>query len=200
MKTLFEKYGKSMTCKKGSALIKQHFPLTHLYLIKSGKAKALRFNEDGKELLLEIFKKSAILGDIELTLDKKNAGTTIIAITDVQVLQLSMSFCHKMLKEDIEFSNLIAKNLASKLRNTSLQFSINNSLSVKERLLQYIDSTCTDGIFDENLVELSGLLSVSYRHLNRIINSLVEDGKLEIITSNKKKKRIYRLKNYQSVF
>jgi CRP-like cAMP-binding protein len=193
MKTLFERYGKNITYKKGSALIKQHFPLTHLYIIKSGRAKALRFNVDGKELLLEIFNKNAILGDIELTLDKTTAGTTIIAITDVEAIQLSMSFCHKMMKENIEFSNLVAKNLANKLNNTSLQFSINNSLGVKERLLQYIETTCTDGVFDENLVELSGLLSVSYRHLNRTINSLVEDGKLIIIPTKSKIKKIYRL-------
>jgi CRP-like cAMP-binding protein len=194
MKTLFEKYGKKIIYKKGSALIKQHFPLTHLYMIKSGKAKALRFNEDGKELLLEIFMEDAILGDIELTLDKTIAGTTIVAITDVEVLQLSMSFCHKMIKENIDFSNLIAKNLANKLNNTSLQFSINNSLRVKERLLQYIESTCPTGVFDENLIELSGLLSVSYRHLNRTINSLVKEGKLEIIPSKNKNKKKYHIK------
>jgi CRP-like cAMP-binding protein len=193
MKTLFEKYGKLISYPKGSALIKQHFPLTHLYILKKGKAKALRFNEDGKELLLEIFNKDAILGDIELTLDKTIAGTTIIAITDIEVLQLSMSFCRKKMKSDIDFSNLVAQNLAHKLYNTSFQFSINNSLGVKERLIQYIESTCDNGIFDENLVELSGLLSVSYRHLNRTINSLIEDGKLVVITPSTKNKRIFKL-------
>lgn len=193
MKTLFDQYGKNLIIPKGSPLIKQHFPLTHLYLIKKGKAKALRFNEDGKEILLEIFTSGAILGDMELTLDNKMASTTIVAITDVEVLQLSMSFCHKMMKSDVEFTNLIAKNLANKLYNTSLQFSVNNSLGVKERLIKYIKASCTDGIFDENLVELSGLLSISYRHLSRSINSLVDDNILEVITPSIKNKRTFRL-------
>lgn len=191
MKTLFDRYGKLFIFKKGTDIIKQHFPLTHLYLIKKGRAKALRFNEDGKEILLEIFTPGAVLGDMELTINSKTASTTIKAMSDVEVLQLSMSFSHKMMTSDIEFSNLIAKNLATKLYNTSLQLSVNNSLGVKERLIKYIEATCTNGIFDENLVELSGLLSISYRHLTRTLNSLVDDGFLEVDTTKSKNKKVY---------
>ncbi len=192
MNEIFKKYGKAIHYKKGTPIIKQGYNLDHLVYIVTGKAKALRFNEDGKEILLEIFNGDDILGDLELTLELNVSETTIIAITDMDCYILLMDISRRFFRKNIEFSNLIAKNLATKLNNTSLQFSINNSLSVKERLIQYIEATCDDDIFDENLVELSGLLAVSYRHLNRTINNLCKEDILEIVPSSKSKKK-YRL-------
>jgi len=142
--------------------------------------------------LHRIFNGDDILGDLELTLELNVSETTIIAITDMDCYILLMDISRRFFRKNIEFSNLIAKNLATKLNNTSLQFSINNSLSVKERLIQYIEATCDDDIFDENLVELSGLLAVSYRHLNRTINNLCKEDIVEIVPSSKSKKK-YRL-------
>jgi CRP/FNR family putative post-exponential-phase nitrogen-starvation transcriptional regulator len=189
MNEIFKKYGKHVHYKKGTPIIKQGYNLDHIIYIVRGKAKALRFNEDGKEILLEIFTSDNILGDLELTLNRSVSETTIVAITDMDCYIMLMDISRRYFKKNIEFSNLIASNLANKLNNTSLQFSINNSLSVRERLIQYIESTCDDDIFDENLVELSGLLSVSYRHLNRTINNLCKEDILEIVPSSKSKKR-----------
>jgi CRP/FNR family putative post-exponential-phase nitrogen-starvation transcriptional regulator len=192
MESIFKQYGKIIHYKSNRYIIKQNYSITFLFLIVKGKAKAVRFREDGFEILLEIFNSGDVLGDIELVLNNQLYTTSIKTIDDLDVYVIPINVAKRLLKTDIKFSNLIGKQLANKLYNTSNQTSINNTLSVTQRFIQYLELSCEDDIFDESLVEIAQLLSVSYRHLIRVINTLCKEDILEPIEQSNKRKRIYK--------
>lgn len=193
MESKFKQYGKLVHYKKGNYLIKQNYPIVSLVCIINGRAKAIRFREDGFEILLEIFKFGDILGDIELMLQKDTYSTSVKAIDDIDVYCMPINIAKKLIKTDIIFSNNIANQLANKLYNTSNQISINNTMNVKQRFIQYLEFNCNNDIFNENIVEVAQLLSVSYRHLLRVINILSKENILQIIPQSNKKKRVYKI-------
>lgn len=176
--------------KKGEYLCQEEEKMEYLLFILSGKAKISITAANGKSLLLNFYGKGQILGDVEIMLSDSVGTTNVVALTEIECIGVSVTYCKEVLSTHIEFMNFIAASLAAKLNRSSRYSAMNILYTLENRLCAYIVSTHENGEFQENLTELAELLGTSYRHLLRTMQELCEAGVLERCSRTK-----YKIKN-----
>lgn len=78
-----------VTFQKGDYICTQGQAITELTYILSGRVKIVRSLSNGKEHILEMLHQPQLLGDVEL-MTNQLAGSSVIALEDVQAVQLSL--------------------------------------------------------------------------------------------------------------
>jgi len=177
----------------GEFLSKAGEAMNTLYLVVSGKAKVFISLSDGKELLLTYFTQKGIIGEIELMTNAVTTQTTVQAVTALTCITLPLNRYANELKRNIVFINFIAKDLAEKLAKRVVNSAITTLHPLETRLCAYILQTAVNGVFNEKLTEVCGVMGVSYRHLLRCLAKLCEIGAL------KKEARAYHLTNRRTL-
>ena len=79
-----------VTFQKEDYICTQGQAITELTYILSGKVKIVRSLFNGKEHILEMLNQPQILGDVEL-MTNQPAGSSVIALEDVQAVQLPLN-------------------------------------------------------------------------------------------------------------
>ena len=125
-----------VTFQKNDYICTQGQAITELTYILSGKVKIVRSLFNGKEHILETLNQPQILGDVEL-MTNQPAGSSVIALEDVQAVQLPLNNKEELLKDPV-FLYQIGRNLATALHKQGITASTNASYSVKERLATHI--------------------------------------------------------------
>ncbi len=149
-----------------------------IHFILDGKAKASLLAENGKQRLLCYYLSDGIIGDVEWILERPDIITNVEAITSFTTFGIHISDATK-LKDDARFMGSIAKELAQKLIVSDQNSVIAMLHSPIERLHVYMSETSRDGFFDEKLVDVAQILSMSYRHMLRCLKKLSEQGMIE---------------------
>ncbi len=90
---------KNARYKKGDAVFYKTDPSTDLYIVNSGKLKAILMDEEGDEMILAQSEKGAFFGELSL-LDGKGRSATIVADKDSGL---------SILRQDV-FLDLLYKN------------------------------------------------------------------------------------------
>lgn len=159
-------------------LIREGEPLKYLYFLMNGKVKVYISLRNGKSVLLCFYEGVEVLGEAELV-NGYPAGTTVQAIESQYCLGIPSEKVNALLLEDQKFLRYALNSISEKLRRTVSNSSVNLIYSLEKRLASYILAVSEkDGVFDENLTEISELLVTSYRHLLRTLNTLVQKGTL----------------------
>lgn len=161
-----------VTFQKGEAICLQGQAITALTYVLSGKLKISRTLFNGKEHVLEMPALPTLIGDIEL-MTNQVAGSSVIALEDVQALQLPLSNKEALL-QDPDFLYKIGQKLALTLHKQAIISSTNASYSVKERLATYILAVEEEGSFQLSPSSLAENLGTSYRHVQRVIRQLLD--------------------------
>ncbi|MBL4934510.1 hypothetical protein JK636_01910 [Clostridium sp. YIM B02515] len=110
------------------------------------------------------------------------ANSNIQVIEDSYCMAVSFQKVREYLLDDAKFLRFTCESLSQKLTRLSKNSSINLLYPLENRLTSYILDTGTrvDGtntlIFDENLTEITKLMSTSYRHFLRTLKPLCENG------------------------
>jgi CRP/FNR family putative post-exponential-phase nitrogen-starvation transcriptional regulator len=166
-----------VTFQKNDYICTQGQAITELTYILSGKVKIVRSLFNGKEHILETLNQPQILGDVEL-MTNQPAGSSVIALEDVQAVQLPLNNKEALLKDPV-FLYQIGRNLAMALHKQGITASTNASYSVKERLATHILNSEEENIFQLSPSILASRFGTSYRHVQRVIKQFIDQGTIE---------------------
>ena len=172
--------------KKGEIIHFEGDPLRALYFIVGGRIKVSVTQENGKSKLICFVEDFAIVGDIELFAGA-NCSTQSTVMKDTYCLVLSLDKYREILLNDCVFTKHMAKELAEIILDNNESDAFNLLYPLETRVATYILLTSDNGIFKDNLTHVAELLAASYRHLQRVIKRLCDNGILE------KDGRIYRI-------
>ena len=175
-----------VTFQKGDYICTQGQAITELTYILSGRVKIVRSLSNGKEHILEMPQQPQLLGDVEL-MTNQLAGSSVIALEEVQTVQLPLNNKEALLKDPI-FLYHIGRNLAMALHRQGITASTNASYFVKERLATHILNIEEQDIFQLSPSILSSSFGTSSRHVQRVIKQFSDQGIIE-----KKAFKTYRI-------
>lgn len=178
---------------KGERICTEGEELTQMYFLVKGKLKIFTVSAEGNSRLLRFKNPLDIVGDVEY-LKRNRVFNTVEAVTDGSVLGISYDDITRLAYDYPPFLQFLLHEVTHKFYTESNASTLNHLNSVETRLASYFLSTATTEkstlFYQEmkttNLKDIADLIGTSYRHLNRVIKDLCEQGILE-----KTGKRIY---------
>ncbi len=170
------------TYESNDFILKTGDEIDGLYFLIEGRYYVSSLEITGKELLLRYSKKPSILGDIE-TLDQCTIQSNCIAIEKCEFIYVPLNLYEKYLKNDIDFTQLLLKELSYKLKTCTISSRVIALSPVSVRLAAYyctIESTHLNSeyITSNTLDEIASLIGTTKRHLNRILKHWSEEGSI----------------------
>ena len=164
---------------RGEWFLQEGGAIEYLYLLLSGRAKVCMSEEGGRNLLLCYYISKGTLGDIELMMGRREAISSVQAVTPVTCIGLPLAIYKPILLSNLPFVLRISRGLAEKLHA-----SVANTTEIilrpfEARLCAYLLQNAQNGVFSERLTDVAEQLGVSYRHLLRRLKALCECGVLE---------------------
>ena len=156
------------------------------YFLK-GKLKIVHGLANGFDMILNLQEKPGLMGEIELMLGKE-CVSSVIAVEKSLVVQLPTPIFRQKLLDSPLFLRHMGQALAEKLHYNNRLAPTHIHYSLQERLATHILARSNaEGIFSPKLMQLAESFGVSYRHLQRVITQMVDDGWLI------KDKRTYKI-------
>lgn len=164
----------------------------YMYVVYSGKVRAVHQSEDGKERILAIHKRGDFFGEMGL-LDGKTSPASVIAMEDTEIgLLAKQDFEKFMLKNNNVLLNIITM-LCARFRESLLMLKAMSFANAEQRLREVLNSMARlYGIKDQRGVMISLKLthkqiadyaSVSRETATRLLGKLTNDGEIEILTN-----------------
>jgi CRP/FNR family cyclic AMP-dependent transcriptional regulator len=124
---------KTAKYKKGDVVFYKTDLSTDLYIVNSGRLKAVLVDEEGDEIVLAQFEKGAFFGELSL-LDGKGRSATIIAEMDVELFVLQKETFFDLLYKNPRISVELMATLVGRLRKADEMIESLAFLEVGERL------------------------------------------------------------------
>lgn len=171
---------------QGEIICSQGDASEYLYVLVKGKIKIYTTSLEGRTLILSFKKTLEVIGDIEYVrgIDIIN---TVESVTPVYMLGIHYQWLKKYGKNHAPLLQFLLDIITQKfhLKNNSMSFNL--MYPVEVRLASYLLSVSfdeTDSGFNgqlstADLKDAANLIGTSYRHLNRVIGQLCEEGLLE---------------------
>ncbi|MEW5745683.1 MAG: Crp/Fnr family transcriptional regulator [Nitrospirota bacterium] len=122
-------------CKRGGVLFYKTDTGTELYVVLSGRLKAVLIDEDGDEMVLAHFERGAFFGELNL-LDGKGRSATVVADETAELAVLGRDAFLEMLAEDPKIAVALMGTLAGRLRRANETIEALAFLEVSERLVR----------------------------------------------------------------
>ncbi len=173
------------TYQRNEYILKTGDEIGGLYFLIEGQYYVSSVEITGRELLLRYCKKPALLGDIEV-IERCIIQSNCIAAESCKFLFIPLHVYVKYLQYDTNFTKLLLKELAYKLKTCTISSRVNALSSVATRLAAYyctLESVETSSEYIEirTLDEVASLIGTTKRHLNRILKKWSEE---EVIVRN----------------
>ena len=167
------------TYKPGAVLMMKGEPVTRFLIIHKGRAKLVERLEDGRNYILFYTRDNEPLGDVEF-FSEGESTVTISTLTECEVFSIELETLRQMARSNPEIYEKMGESVAFKLRRGNHKNLVNLIYPLKERLAGYIYSQVTgatsDDIRGDSLRDMADLMGTSYRHLNRVILQLCNEG------------------------
>jgi CRP/FNR family transcriptional regulator, cyclic AMP receptor protein len=182
--------------KKNEMILQENDSNNFMYLILSGRVKAVQTTDDGKEIIRAIHKTGDSFGELSL-IDCKSAAAAVITMKSTTAAIISkMNFFSILYSQKKVLDNLLLM-FCTRLRDAFDKLDMSNFKSAYQRitaLLQQLSHEygvrVQEGIMldikltHQNLADMSGLTRET---VTRALNRLQKDGEITI----KNKKTIY---------
>lgn len=110
-------------------------PSTDLYIVNSGKLKAVLIDDEGAEMVLAEFEKGAFFGELSL-LDGKGRSASIVADADSELAVLNKDVFFDLLYKDPKIAVELITTLVERLRKADDMIESLAFLEVGERLIR----------------------------------------------------------------
>lgn len=159
---------------KGSFLFTKEEHRKYVYFLVEGKFSIYATDEAGNQMLVRQCDQFICLGDMEL-LGFSEPSNAIEMDSNCLFLALDISLCKEQLMSDVVFLRKLAYGLSEKLNYFARMQFHNKSINPRQRVVSHILFVAGESLFyKENLRKTANVLSISYRHLHRILSELVE--------------------------
>ncbi|WP_285767067.1 cyclic nucleotide-binding domain-containing protein [Peribacillus sp. SI8-4] len=168
---------------KGEILCARGEDIQYMYFLIKGKVKIFTTSPEGKSLIVRFKTPLALFGDVEYV-KGMNVLHTVEAVSEGMVLRIHFDDLRAMESNRSEFLNFLLEIITQKFYTESHATSLNRLHPVETRLASYLLSLSSEGggsmfhkeMGTSNLTEIADLIGTSYRHLNRVIRKLCEEG------------------------
>lgn len=180
LEPLFEKdLIHSHTYDKGEIIITFNQKLSNIYFFISGRGRAYRTLNNGKEVIYSTYGSGDIAGDLEFI---TNTSTTcnIINSDKLTCYKLPMS----LIDVNIFFETykLFSGEVARKFVTNSMRTSIQLGYNLEDRVAHYCLYEYNNDVF--SMDELAGFLGTTYRHLSRVLKKFSDSGFIKVENRN----------------
>ncbi len=137
---------KSVQYKKDDVVFHKTDLSTDLYIVNSGRLKAVLIDEEGDEIVIAQFEKGAFFGELSL-LDGKGRSATIVAEKDAELSVLKKDLFLDLLYRDPRISVELMTTLVDRLRKADDMIESLAFFEVGERLIRSLldHAKVTDG-------------------------------------------------------
>ncbi|MMZ46691.1 Regulatory protein YeiL [compost metagenome] len=171
---------------QGEKLCLQGDPIEHLYILVQGKVKIYTSSTEGKTLILCFKTPIEVIGDVEY-IRNSHVINTVEAVSPIYVIGIHHQWMNKYGRDYAPLLQFLLDVVTRKFCLDSDFSSFNLMYPVEVRLASYLLSVSFDEsntAFHEelrasSLVDVANLIGTSYRHLNRVIRKMIEDGWVE---------------------
>lgn len=179
--------------KKGDYLLDQGEELHYAYIIVEGKVQTLHTNSNGATLLNGISHVGEVIGMIEF-MNGLPVSHDAIAMSKCIVLCINVKTTRDIFMHDLMFMTYIARHLALITYYSGNNAAISLHFPVENRLASYLISVAEDDRVEDNFVRVAQMIGCSYRQIQRVIKSFVDEGYIE-----KVKRGVYMIKKPQAL-
>ncbi len=170
----------------GEALCSQGARANMLYVLVKGKIKIYTTSPEGKTLVISFKNPPEVIGDIEYIRDL-NIINTVEAVSPVTVIGIHGKTLKRYGDDHAPLLRFMLDIITKKFYVKSDFLSFNLMYPVEVRLASYLLSVCYDEsdaafkgrLATSELTDTANLIGTSYRHLNRVIRKLSEEGLVE---------------------
>lgn len=176
--------------KRNEIILSEEDTLNYMYIVYSGKVKAIQISEEGKENILAIHKKGESFGELSL-LDGKTSPATVIAIEDTEVgLIAKKDFKQYFLSNNKVLGEMLSM-FCRELREAWLRLKVLRFADAEQRVRAVLKLISTQyGVRDmrgtiitlklthENIANYA---SVSRETVTRFIGSFLKDEEIELL-------------------
>jgi CRP-like cAMP-binding protein len=144
---------KNALYKKGDVVFQKTDLSTDLYIVNSGKLKAVLTDDEGDEMVIAHFEKGAFFGELSL-LDGKGRSATIVAETDSELAVLKQEVFLDLLYMNPRIAVELMTTLVERLRKADEMIESLAFLEVGERLVRALldgavaDKRCAPGLLN----------------------------------------------------
>ncbi len=171
---LYRKHFKVFIYEKGEMIIPSPETRKNMFFLVDGKFSVYSVTEEGKQMLVRYCDSFISMGDMEL-LGYSEAAHNIEMNSQCTFLVLDMLLHREALLADSTFMFYIARGLAEKLNYFGTMQFHDKTISAKQKVISQIIAVAGEHLFyKENLRKTAQILSISYRHMHRILSDLVE--------------------------
>ena len=152
----------------------------YLSFLIEGRLKIFTASDEGKKLIVAFTQPFSMLGDIEFVQEKPYLHT-VEAITDGKLLQIPTAIVQQYGTSHLPFMTFLLDTITSKFYANAYVQSFNLLHSVDVRFASYLLSMTAEEqyVSIHHIRDVADLIGTSYRHLNRIIAQLSEQGYIE---------------------
>lgn len=151
----------------------------YMFFLVDGKFSVYSVSEEGKQMLVRYCDSFISMGDMEL-LGFSEVAHSIEMNSQCTFLVLDMLLFREELLSDSTFMYYIARGLAEKLNYFGAMQFHDKTITARQRVISQIISVAGERLFyKENLRKTSQILSISYRHMHRILADLVDRSVLK---------------------
>jgi CRP/FNR family transcriptional regulator len=182
--------------KKNEIILHENDTNNFMYLILSGRVKAVQTTEDGREIIRAIHKTGESFGELSL-IDCKSTAAEVITMesTTAAIISklnfFSILYSHKKVLDNLlmMFCNRL-RDTMDKLEMTNFKSAYQRIITLLQQLSNDYGEQVTEGILlnikltHQNLADMSGLTRET---VTRVLNRLKKDGEITI----QKNKSIY---------
>lgn len=161
----------SNTWRKGQNIISYNQNISNIYFFTSGRGRAYRTLNNGKDVIYSTYGSGDIAGDLEFI-----TGTT----TTCNIISSDSLKCYILPKTLIDVSiffeiyKLFSQELAKKFITNSLHTSIQLGYNLEDRVAHYCLYEYKNEVY--SMEELAGVLGTTYRHLSRVLKKFSDNG------------------------
>lgn len=176
----------------GETIINQGDEPENLYYMIQGRCSIHSFLSNGKKIILNNAKAPCLIGEIEL-LEMGKASFSVIALEKSVLIVMPLAFCRDILINDNNFLRKLCIMISRKETTNARKLIHISGFPLENRLADFILNNCEENCFKIKKVEVAESLGVSYRHLEKVMNDLVEKKYL------RKEKLVYYLTNRDEI-
>jgi CRP/FNR family transcriptional regulator, cyclic AMP receptor protein len=184
------KLGTRQKYKKGNLVLLEQESGAALFVIVSGKVKVVRMDEDGREVILSMFRPGEFFGEMSL-LDGQARSASVVATVKSELFMIHRRDFLESLHEFPQVAISLLAELAMRLRKADMQI---KSLSLKDaagRVANVLLILADDvGVFRKGKVEIDDLplqqdianmAGTSRETVSRMIHSFIDGEEVQII-------------------
>ncbi|MBE6103321.1 MAG: transcriptional regulator YeiL [Erysipelotrichaceae bacterium] len=149
----------------------------YLYYLYQGKCQVSATMENGRTAIINTLTAPGLIGEIELI--KNDSPFSVDALTECTCITISIAHCRDIILNDVNFLYHLCSSLVDKERRTAIELAHHISFPLEYRLARFILDNSNGDVFRIKKTVISESLGVSYRHLEKIMKKMVDEGTLQ---------------------